>query len=103
MPEAAQSLRTMMQSEHVITAVFLSDLQHVWSAVVLKIPELFWANLRVFLNFLVCCEIADIVKMRCTRAKQILAKCGRKKFGAHFKLIKVLYPAKVQISGAGRR
>lgn len=62
MPEAAQSFRTMMQFEHVITAVFLSDLQHVWSNVVSRIPYLFWANLQVFLNFLVCCEIADRVK-----------------------------------------
>lgn len=45
MPEAAQSFRTMMQLEHVITAVFLSDLQHVWSNVVSRIPYLFWASL----------------------------------------------------------
>lgn len=69
MPEAAQSFRTMMQLEHVIIAVFLSDLQHVWSNVVSRIPYLFWANLRVFLNFLLCCEIADRVKMRRARAK----------------------------------
>lgn len=30
MPEAAQSFSTMMQLEHVITAVFLRDLQDAW-------------------------------------------------------------------------
>jgi len=41
--------------------------------------------------------------MRCTRAKQNIPKCVRKRFGAHFKLIKVLYPGKVQIPEAGRK
>lgn len=38
MPEAAQSFNKMTQLEHVITAVFLTDLQVVWCTVVQRIP-----------------------------------------------------------------